>query len=118
MDGGPNMQQSLKVQVVGDGAVGKVSDPRHQWAPQKYRNTDRTFLHSMITELLGVRLCQSVIRQTCFLISYTTDRFPEDYLPTMFDNYSSNIMIDGKAENFPTLSVCYNFHEPIFFKRW
>uniref|UniRef100_A0A0M3I5B4 Rho-related GTP-binding protein RhoU n=1 Tax=Ascaris lumbricoides TaxID=6252 RepID=A0A0M3I5B4_ASCLU len=104
----------LKCVLVGDAAVGKTSlivsyttnGYPHDYVPTAFDNYSATR-----SEMVGVRIdpveeearvlkCvlvgDAAVGKTSLIVSYTTNGYPHDYVPTAFDNYSVVVRVDNQ----------------------
>jgi len=56
--------------------------------------------NSMMQNVKLVTVGDGTVGKTSLLMSYTENRFPIDYVPTIFDNFTTGVEVDGRLISF------------------
>ena len=76
---------------------------KRKWANFRWDESTDIFTIEDNTKERHIKLVvvgDGAVGKTSLLISYTTGEFPDEYIPTVFDNYSASVMleVDGKLQ--------------------
>ena len=86
---------SIKCVIVGDGSVGKTC--------------------MLLRLIFFIKSYYFIKEKKPFKKSYTTDNFPTEYVPTVFDNYSASVKVDNQMITLGLWSIFFRCFKGKFF---
>jgi len=86
-----------KLVIVGDGACGMSFLRLYYACILPTRSLLRDLSHTSPACVFPFRaLIRIILGKTCLLIVFSKGTFPEDYVPTVFENYVADVEVDGR----------------------
>lgn len=92
-----------QVSILTDPTEHLASSPQNQldqpvWCyNESFQHCERADILEMAESIKVMTVGDGAVGKTCLLMSYANDKFPEDYVPTVFDNYNCTMVYERRT---------------------